>query len=214
MSEQLVLEKQRSALLVMDFQNDIVSRGGLLTPAEDDEDAWQRIDGAIAAAKHATDAARKAGMLVVHVAVGRQPGAPAANPHSPLLQYMLKVNALVEGTHGFDFHPDARPEPGETVIVKRGISALAGSELGPLLKGRGIDTLVLTGFATHMVIVGTAREAVDYGWRVVVLEDCCASGGQNRHDAALENLRMLCEVTDSKNFKAALGKQAVPTGFN
>ena len=42
---------------------------------------------------------------------------------------------------------------------------------------------VLTGVATHFAVEGTAREAVDRGYRVVVLEDCCGMG--SRHGAML-----------------------------
>ena len=203
MSEPLHLDVAHAALLLMDFQNDIVGRGGKVTTT--DEAALQRIEAAMAAANRAAASARKAGMQVIHIAVGRKSPDHNPYPHAPLFQFMLKANALVEGTHGFDFHPESQPAPGEPVFVKRGISALAGSELGPFLVSQGIQTLVLTGFATHMVVVGTAREAVDAGYRVVVLEDGCASGGTERHDAALENLRMLCTVSDTAAFHAALG---------
>ena len=64
MSDQLAIDPARSALLVMDLQNDLVSRGGVMTTS--DEEALTRIDAAIAAAKAAARAARAAGMADVH----------------------------------------------------------------------------------------------------------------------------------------------------
>ena len=54
--------------------------------------------------------------------------------------------------------------------------------------------------------MGTAREAADNGFRVVVLADGCSSGGLSRHKAALENIAMIGAVSDSASFAAALKK--------
>jgi nicotinamidase-related amidase len=59
--------------------------------------------------------------------------------------------------------------------------------------------------ATQFVVEGTARDAVDRGYRVVVLEDCCASRRRNVHDFSINViLRELCDVTDSERFIAEL----------
>jgi nicotinamidase-related amidase len=122
----------------------------------------------------------------------------------PIQQFIAKANALVIGTEGYALHPDLQPAEGEYVVIKGGISAFAGTALAPMLQGRGIDTVVLCGFATHMVVVGTARDAADRGYRAIVLEDCCASGGLDRHQAALANIAMIGAISDSKTFAAAL----------
>jgi nicotinamidase-related amidase len=77
-------------------------------------------------------------------------------------------------------------------VYKRGVSALAGTELDRLFRLRDINTLVLTGVATQFAVEGTAREAVDRGYRVLVLEDCCAS--------RVRILRTLCQVTTADRF--------------
>ncbi len=202
MSPELVIDPRRTALLLMDFQNDIVAKGGPLAPSDDEP--LGRIAAAMTAASVAAQAARVANVLVVHIAVGRHAGEPPANPHMPILQFIANANALVIGTKGYAFHPDAQPAEGESVVVKRGISAFAGTELAPMLQGRGIETVVLCGFATHMVVVGTARDAADRGYQTIVLEDCCASGGLDRHQAALENIAMIGAISDGKTFAAAL----------
>jgi nicotinamidase-related amidase len=94
-----------------------------------------------------------------------------------------------------------RPDPGEIVVYKRSVSALAGTELDRLLRLRDINTLVLTGVATHFAVEGTAREAVDRGYRVIVLEDCCASRERDVHDFSIGViLRRLCHVTTAESF--------------
>jgi isochorismatase family protein len=93
------------------------------------------------------------------------------------------------------------PAPGEPVVYKRGVSALAGTELDRLFRLRDVNTLVLTGVATQFAVEGTAREAVDRGYRVVVLEDCCASRVKEVHQFSIDRiLRSLCQVTAADRF--------------
>jgi nicotinamidase-related amidase len=55
---------------------------------------------------------------------------------------------------------------------------------------------VLTGVATQFAVEGMAREAVDRGYRVLVLENCCASRIREVHRFSIDMvLRSLCQVT-------------------
>ena len=200
--EGLTLDPSRTALLLIDFQNDIVSPGGKMAPG--DQAAQARFEDAIASAFKVAAAARSAGVMVVNVAVGRQPGAPVFNPHAPMFRYMEMEEALEEGSEGFDFHPDMQPADTDFFVIKRGVSAFAGTELGPLLQGQGIDTILIAGIVTHWAVEGTARHASDLGYRVIALADCCASGASERHAAALENIAVIGEVAESAEVIAAL----------
>ena len=97
----------------------------------------------------------------------------------------MSANALVEGTWGATIHEAVSPKEGEPVVTKRAVSAFAGSDLEKLLQTAGITTLILSGVATNFVVEGTAREASDRGYNVVVVGDCCASVSQVAHDSSL-----------------------------
>jgi gluconolactonase len=202
MADPLDLDASRCALLLMDFQIDIAIKGGKMAP--DDAEALARFDAAVAAANEAAVAARAAGVPVIQIAVGRRPGEGPFNPNAPMFAYMAAQDALVEGSKGFAFRPDSQPADGDVVVVKRGVSAFAGTGLGPWLQGHGIDTVALTGLVTHWVVEGTARHAADLGYRVIVLADGCASGGMDRHDGALANIGMIGTVSDTTAFRAAM----------
>jgi nicotinamidase-related amidase len=73
------------------------------------------------------------------------------------------------------------------------------------LRNRNIDTIVLTGVATHITIESTARTATDLGYRTIVLADCVSADNQENHDAAIRTLGLLAEVSTSENLLAALG---------
>ena len=183
----------------MDFQNDLVDAEGAFgsqgTAAEVKEKR------AIENTARVLAAARNVGLTVVHVAVAWRPGHQEANRSAPLFAGVGEANALVEGSWGGDFHPVLRPAEDELVITKRGVSALTGTELDRLLRLRDVNVLVLTGFATNFVVEGTARDAVDRGYRVIVLSDCCASFSDEMHRFALDAiLPQLGTVTTSGEF--------------
>lgn len=81
-----------------------------------------------------------------------------------------------------ELKPLARPE---CIVDKRRFSAFSAPGLAPLLNGHGADTLIITGAETDMCVLATVMDAVDRGYRVVVVEDAVCSSSDEGHDAAL-----------------------------
>ncbi|MBX6379025.1 MAG: cysteine hydrolase [Clostridia bacterium] len=101
----------------------------------------------------------------------------------------------MDGTWGAEIHEAVAPQPGDVVIGKSRISAFAGTDLQGILQIRGIDTLVLMGVVTNFVVEGTARDAVDRGYRVVIPEDACVGITPAAHRFTVEHvLPMLARV--------------------
>lgn len=192
----------RTAFLSMDFQNyGIHPEGYWARHGEPDWPALAR--PALDNTARVLAAARDTALLVVHVGVAWREGAPEANLSAQL--FARAPDRSIEGTWRAEFCDPVKPLPGEIVVYKRGVSALAGTELDRLFRIRDVNTLVLAGVATQFVVEGTARDAVDRGYRVVVLEDCCASRRRDVHDFSIDViLRELCDVTDSERFIAML----------
>ena len=92
------------------------------------------------------------------------------------------------------------------MVTKCGVSAFYGSDLAALLATGGIDTLLLSGVATKFVVEGTAWEAADQRYKVVIVGACCASASQEAHDAALNTtLPFLSTISNLDEVIAALG---------
>jgi nicotinamidase-related amidase len=195
-------DPSRAALLSMDFQNyGIHPQGYWARHGEPDWPALAR--PALENTARVLAAARDTALLVIHVGVAWREGGPEINRAARL--FSRAPDRSIEGTWGSEFCEPVKPLPGELVVYKRGVSALAGTELDRLFRIRDVNTLVLAGVATQFVVEGTARDAVDRGYRVVVLEDCCASRRRNVHDFSINViLRELCDVTDSERFIAEL----------
>jgi nicotinamidase-related amidase len=152
-------------------------------------------------------AARKAGMAVMHVKVGFRPGLPEVTTRNRLfaaIKASPQRQQLFEGASGA-IHPALGPEPDEIVVTKHRIRAFPGSDLQMVLRVKEIDTLVLFGITTSGVVLSTLLEACDADYRTVVITDCCADSDAELHRALVERLfPMRGEVTTAAEFLKAL----------
>ena len=200
----LEIDRGQTALLVMDLENDLVHEDGAFkdfgfAKMVNDNDVLGKVNTLLAAA-------RRAPVKVIHISVKFRPGHPEASRSAGLFQAVVSANALVEGTWGATIHEAVSPKEGEPVVTKRAVSAFAGSDLEKLLQTAGITTLILSGVATNFVVEGTAREASDRGYNVVVVGDCCASVSQEAHDSSLTTaLPFLATISTLDEVTAALG---------
>ena len=164
-----------TALLLMDFQNGIAGRPGF--------------EPVIEAADKALKTARAQGIPVIFVRVAFRPGYPEVAASN------LAFSALAGGGDGMH-HDQAptqvidrfEPQGNEHVVVKKRISAFAGSDLDLLLRGLGVDSLVLGGIATSGVVLSTVRQAADLDFRLTVLADACGDGDPEVHRVLTEKV--------------------------
>ena len=159
----------RSVLLLMDFQHGIVESLGNPSVVE--------------TADRAVKGARAAGIPVMFVRVAFRPGYPEA-AESNLGFGALAAQAgdtMTQDHPATQVHAALAPRAGEPVIVKRRVSAFAGSDLDVLLRAAGAVTLVLAGLSTSGVVLSTLRQAADLDYRLVVLEDACADRDEEVH---------------------------------
>jgi len=199
----LEISRQHTALLAMDFENDIVHPEG----AFKDFGFAQMVSetGVLDKTSQLLTTARSAGVSVIYVSVKFRAGYPERPANSGLWQGLHGANALVEGTWGAQIHDQLTPEEGEPLVTKRGVSAFTASDLEQILHNNRIGTLLLAGVATNFVVEGTARQACDLGYNTIVVGDCCASMSQEAHDASLNTaLPFLCTISNLDEVKAAL----------
>lgn len=155
----------RMALLVMDVQQGVVGRFA----GDDPERLLQPLCRAVAAA-------RAAGVMVVYVRIGFRPGAPEISANNRRFAALAAAGGFALDDEATQIHPVVAPRPDDPVVIKKRVSAFAGSDLELLLRGGQIDTLVLTGIATSGVVLSTLREAADRDYQLIVLSDCCFDG--------------------------------------
>ncbi|MGP1123027.1 isochorismatase family protein [Serratia sp. CY47444] len=166
--------EERAALVMIEFVNEWLDPQGKLHGLIQDKRSLARSQEA---GKRALEAARQAGMPVIHATlqlspdyreVGRKPfGLRGAIPKAGTWQKQDK---------GWLFYPPFAPRSNEFVISGRaGASAFAASDLDNYLRGQGITRLYLAGYATHVCIESTLRAAHDLGYEPVILSDATAA---------------------------------------
>ncbi len=82
---------------------------------------------------------------------------------------------FVKGSEGSDIHDSAAHFEGEPIVYKHEPNSFLNTNLLEMLKGWGVERVVITGMMTHMCVDATSRAAADFGFKVIVAEDACAT---------------------------------------
>ncbi len=146
----MALEPQKTALLVIDVQNEYFDGKW---PLPEGSAALERIEQAI-------DTSQSTGATIVYVQHA------VANPD---------YGIFVPGSHGFALHARLHPRPGDPRIVKHYPGSFSNTELETTLRQRNIETLVISGYMTHMCCDTTAREGFQRDFRILFLSDATAT---------------------------------------
>jgi nicotinamidase-related amidase len=139
------------ALLIIDIQNDYFAGGAM------------DLVGSDAAAHNAARilaSFREQGLPVIHV---------QHQALSPTATFFLP------GTDGAKIHESVAPIDGETVITKNFPNSFRGTNLKDVLDGLNLEQLVVVGMMTHMCIDTSVRAANDFGFKVALVGDACAT---------------------------------------
>ncbi|MCE7903860.1 MAG: isochorismatase family protein [Gammaproteobacteria bacterium PRO9] len=92
------------------------------------------------------------------------------------------LKGLVPGSRYARFCKGMEPRKSELVIVKNYASAFFGTSLAATLTSMGADTVLITGCTTSGCVRASAVDAVQHGFRPIVIEECVG----DRHDAPHE----------------------------
>ena len=163
------LDPGRTALIIQDLQNDVIGEGGAF--ADSGAPAHAQSQNVVENVKSLAEAARDAGVPVIHVHYIVEKGAPGLKLNAPLFQGVKEADALVRGTWGAAPVDGLEPQQGDLVVEKTRMNGFYNTILDNLLRGFGTDTLVITGAWTNMSIEHTARHGADAGYEIVVVSD-------------------------------------------
>ncbi|HTF99718.1 MAG TPA: cysteine hydrolase [Nitrospirota bacterium] len=157
------IDPARTAVLIMDYENDIVNmlpegvRGPLVERA-----------GMI------LTEARKAKIQVIYVVVRFREGYPEVSPRNRRFSGLKQSGRLLEGTPGAEIDSRVAPQPGDVIVTKRRVGAFSTTDLETILKSKNIDKLILFGISTSGVVLSTVRWAADMDYSLAVVSDACA----------------------------------------
>jgi ureidoacrylate peracid hydrolase len=152
----LTLDPKRSAVMAMDFQNEILG----MTPQYREKHLLGTVNRVL-------DAARHAGAAVVYITVSFPDDYADAPAHSPLFQDEKARGVMKAGSPGAAVCEELTPQVGDMVINKHCVDPFNGTHLANVLRASDVDTLVLMGVRTNYVVEATARTGADSGYRII-----------------------------------------------
>ena len=187
---------ERAALIINEGQNAMVDpafggNAGLAAEAE------RR--GMVGKIAELARACRAAGVLVVHTTMVPRPDGVGTMTNCLLLGSLVKKGTVVAGSPAAEIHADLAPDDSDVVVARtHGLSPFHASELEPVLRSRGVSTVIVTGVSTNIGIPGACLEAVNRGFTAVVPEDCTAGAWAEAHEFQVTHtLPLLATVTTS-----------------
>ena len=184
MSETLQLDPAKTAVVLIEYQNEFTTEGGVLHGAVAPVmDKTGMLDKTVAL----VEAARAAGVTIMHAPITFAPGYGELSRHPyGILKGVVDGNAFVKGTWGAAIVDALTPAAGDIVIEgKRGLDTFASTNLDFILRSKGIETVILGGFLTNCCVESTMRSAYENGYRVITLTDCTAATSPEEHDNAI-----------------------------
>ncbi|MEU9147034.1 cysteine hydrolase [Streptomyces sp. NPDC048349] len=166
------LDPATTALLTVECQNGVVGEESALPELAKEA----RDSGMLERVAALAEAARGAGVQVLHAVAERRPDGRGANTNARLFRAAGKLPVRqISGTEAVRLAaPLAVAE--QDLVVRRlhGLSPMAGTDLDALLRNLGVRTLVVTGVSSNIAIPNTVFDAVNLGYQVVVPADAIA----------------------------------------
>jgi nicotinamidase-related amidase len=203
------LDPKRTAVVLVEYQNDFTSEGGALHAAV--REVMDRT-GMLENTRRLVEAARAAGATIVYAPIAYVPGYSelALHPYG-ILKGVVDAGAFVKGEWGAEIVDVLAPQEGDVVIEgKRGLDSFSTTNLDFILRGRGITTIALSGFLTNCCVESTMRTGYEKGYHVITLSDCLAATSTEEHENAIKfNYPMFSEVMTAPDFTEQLERAAV-----
>ncbi len=209
-----VIDPKKTALLIVDMQNQFVLRDSPEAEAFKAAGEWERwipfhdrLDEIVIPNNEKLLAAfRKYNMPVTYarIACEREDGEdrspvqksdgwngiflPANNPETQIIDQLTPIK-------------------NEMVFDKTTDSVTTGTNYLTILRFMGIERVIVTGIVTDQCVACSVRGLADAGFKVIVCEDACAAGNMELHDAELKIMSVIyCDVLSTDETIALIDK--------
>lgn len=178
--KKLILNPKKSALLVIDMQNDFLNPK---SPAYTENAKY-----IIPNLKKLIKTARRNKIPVIFTAHCHQDPKIDGGMTAEWWPEIRNRSTLVAGSKGAEIIDELKPLNKEKIIYKHRYSAFYNTDLEIYLRGLGVTDLIITGIMTGICVESTARDAFFRDFRVFVVGDATAAGEQKLHINSLKIL--------------------------
>lgn len=182
--EAIAIDIKKTAVIVVDMQNDFAAKGGAADLAGIDISGNRK---AIAPIARVLTSTRHAGIKIVYLKMAFRPDlSDFGAPDSPNRLKHLPFNVgksihapdgresriLIRDTWNTDIVDELKPQADDCVIYKHRFSGFYQTDLDSTLKKLRIQYLLITGCTTSVCVESTVRDAMFRDYSCVLLEDC------------------------------------------
>ena len=206
------MDPKRTAVVLIEYQNDFTSEGGTLHNAVK---PVMNSTNMLANTLDTVKRARELGATIVHALITFTDDYHelTSEPYG-ILKGVVDSKSFRKGSWGSEIVDELTPEPQDIVIEgKRGLDGFASTNLDFVLRSRGITNIALSGFLTNCCVESTMRTGYEKGYNVVTLKDCTAALSEEEQKAAVEkNYPMFSRPMDHNEFIAELGGKETAVG--
>jgi maleamate amidohydrolase len=144
-------------------------------------------DAIIANVRDLQTAARSAGIPAFHAAYVVDASVRKLRPFHPV---------MADGTSAFSDRssplsamcPEVGPIGDEDILFKSEPSAFGSGQLSHKFNALGIEWVFVAGVWTEACVDATVKDAIDLGYRVILIKDACGSGSVAMHQTGILNL--------------------------
>jgi ureidoacrylate peracid hydrolase len=174
------MEASKTAIVMIEFQNEFSKEGGKLYDLVKSELARQNT---LAHAVKLQREARAKGCLIVMVPfVFDEEYARIWRPEG-IVGNAAAAGAFRPGAWGTEIIDELKPVAGDVVVHgKATLCGFNGTNLEMVLRGAGVRNCVVCGFLTNVCVESTARTAYDKGYRVIIATDACAAASPEQQE--------------------------------
>ncbi|MDJ1468665.1 cysteine hydrolase [Xanthocytophaga flava] len=179
------LTPEKTAVVLIEFQNDFTSPGGSL---HDAVKGVMQSNNTLANTVNMVTKAREMGAQIVHVPISFADGYHELRrqPYG-ILKGVVDSKSFRKGTWGVEIVDVLKPQAEDIIIEgKRGLDGFVSTNLDFILRSRGIQTIALAGFLTNCCVESTMRTGYELGYEVITLTDCTATLSEEEQKMACE----------------------------
>jgi ureidoacrylate peracid hydrolase len=220
--ESISIDTARTALIVVDMQNDFGAKGGMFDRAGIPISGIQKV---VAPTARAIDLARRNGFPVIYLRMAYRPdlsdlGPPDSANHVRHRRLGVgervmapdgsESRVLIRDTWNSAILDDLKPHPEDVLLYKTRFSGFYNTDLHERLQGLGTKYLIVTGCTTSICVESTVRDAMFRDYSCILLEDCMSEPigqdlSRSNHDASLLATEILLGwVSNSTHLQNAL----------
>jgi nicotinamidase-related amidase len=190
-----------TVVLTMELQKGVVGDQAILPTLP----VAVREVGLLEVAGRVCNAARSAGVRVIHATVEQRADGVGQPVNSKIVALLAKQRAQTGsaptdiGQPGVALVDELAEQPQDVKVARmHGMTPFTGTELDAVIRSLGATTIVLVGVSLNLGILGAALSGLDLGYQVVIVRDAVVGVPREYGEAVLQNsLAMIATIVDA-----------------